>query len=204
VADDFDWRVEARKLREPTEKELEDYDCGIIDWREVLWVYKELPQEDMYLNNHIGSSIIVGLGKMNELDQAEETFQLTLERQVDRPNTYLLNSLLTACNRCNKPEKTLEWFQLHVASEEGLQLKPNRDSLRAVLVACGKMGDAQLAKSTFVRMLEMRFKPELQACNAVLRACIAANDVEGKQYILDLMVKCKIEGNAETTLLLAH
>merc|ERR1711934_175968 len=179
---------------EMTPEEAEEVDSGVVDWVEVLETYKAV--EELPWNNDVGSDMVVGLGVMKKLDEAEEAFRLTLEKQVDRPNTYLLNSMLTAANRCQQPQKVLEYFEMHVDSTSGLQLKANRDTYRAVLVACGKMGAAEMALNIFSRMQDVGFKPELQSINAVLRA--QGDDQTSKPQLVELMAKHSIRGNAET------
>merc|ERR1711934_384900 len=151
-------------------------ELGRVDWVDVLEAAKKVTS--MPLNNDIGSDMVVGLGKMGKLTHAEEAFQLTLQKQVDEPNSYLLNSMLTAYNRCGQPEKVLQLFQEYVEPPNGM--KANRDTFRAVLVACGKLQDSDTALMMLRRMVSMGFKPELQACNAVLKSLSASNDKDAR------------------------
>jgi len=144
--------------------------------------------EGLPWNNRVGCELVVGLGKMGKLAEAQEAFALTLANQVDRPNTYLLNAILAASNRCGAPAEALALFQEHTAPQ-GLSLKPNRDTFRAALVACGQTGDGVTALELFKSSQAAGFKPELQACNAALRALNAAGDSEGSIHVHEAMAK---------------
>ena len=164
--------------------QLEEAELGIVDWPEVLSTMKQI--EEMPWNNRVGSEMVVGLGKMKRLEEAQEAFELTLSKQVDRPNTYLLNAMLSACNRCGAPAKALELFRENTPPR-GLGFKPNRDTYRAVLVACGKMGDGATALELFKEAQAAGFKPESQACHAALRALDTAGDAEGRRAVEEAM-----------------
>ena len=58
---------------------MEEFNLGIVDWMEVLQTYKTV--DGLYCNNNCGSDMIVGLGKMGKLAEAQEAFQLTLDKQ---------------------------------------------------------------------------------------------------------------------------
>ena len=77
------------------------------------------------------------------------------------------------------------------------KVKANRDTYRAALVACGKLGDAETAKALFARAITSG-KPELQACNAALMALHAAGDSEGKKGIIAAMEKHGVRSDAIT------
>ena len=114
-------RILARWAGNSAPFQVEEAELGRVDWVDVLEAAKRVTS--MPLNNDIGSDMVVGLGKMGKLAHAEEAFQLTLQKQcakrdpvvlgslfasllrVDEPNSYLLNSMLTAYNRCGQPEK---------------------------------------------------------------------------------------------------
>merc|ERR1712216_290908 len=60
--DDFPMELD---LREPTAQELEDVELGKVNWKEILYVFKTI--DDLPLNNDVGSDMVVGLGKMGDL-----------------------------------------------------------------------------------------------------------------------------------------
>ena len=47
--------------------------------------------------------------------------------------------------------QALSFAELHLHSAEGLQLRPNADSYKSMLVSCSKIGDATKAMEVFDR-----------------------------------------------------
>jgi len=197
---------DSMEFRAPSKEELDEYERGWIDWEEMLHVQKEA---DLYWNVDIASDLVVAFGKTGKLDRVKEVFNLALDKSVDAPNTYLINCMMNAMNRCNEPQQALSFAELHLHSAEGLQLRPNADSYKSMLVSCSKIGDATKAMEVFDRVQASSEKLEFIGFRALLVALGKDQSGYGEvnsalDQISAAMEKRKVRMNAELTGLFAE
>jgi len=154
-------------LRDPSAKEIDEMEGGKINWDEMLWTYKEL---ELPWNVDIASDMVVAFSKARQLDKCQEVFVLALDKSVDSPNTYLINCMMTAFNRCNEPQQCLDFADLHLDALEGLGLRANKNTSIAMLVACSKLGNATRAMDVFHTVQQSNYELERISFRALIIA----------------------------------
>jgi len=198
---------DSMEFRDPSAEELDQFERGHVDWEEMLYVQTEA---DLYWNVDIASDLVVGFGKTSKLDRVKEVFNLFLDKSVDAPNTYLINCMMNAMNRCNEPQQALSFGAIHLLpSTEGLQLRPNADSYKSMLVSCSKIGDATKGMEVFDRVQASPEKLEFIGFRALLVALGTDQSGYGEvnsalDQISAAMEKRKVRMNAELTGLFAE
>merc|ERR1711934_26293 len=190
----------APAARTPTEAEIIQAELEPPDWEEILMAWKEAA---LPWNIDVASDLIVGFGKCDKIDRCIEVFGYALDSSVDRPNTYLINAMLTAFNRCNQPKQALEFAALHCNSEgDGLGLSPNRDTYTALLVASAKLSDGTTAMQVFDRSAAANFRLERIGFQATLRAIAKDRDYPdgagAVRKVLEAMEIARVRPSQET------
>ena len=92
-------------------------------------------------------------------------FQEAIERRV-KPNQFLLNNIISKLAKARKADYALEIFR---EMKSGGLCPPSTVTYSAVIGACARVGDVQLAEVLFSEMMQLPNKPRLPAFNTMMQ-----------------------------------
>ena len=136
------------------------------------------------------NALVGGLCRLETVDSLERAFALVREMKMSkdfeiRPTSETYNELLDGLVKQRQYERAEQVV-------EGMEHLADVVSYSVIIRGYGVVGDANLAKRAFVRMVRSGIRPDVIAMNTLINACCRGNDLVFANRILAEMEKDRL------------